>query len=388
MFKGYTVKLYPNNSQQELLKKHFGCCRWVYNEMIRINQKKYHRTGNGVSGYDMQSYLPKLKKQYPWLAEVNSQSLQLVCHNLGNAYNRFFRGITRYPTFKKRGSRASFTSINHSRIEGNHIRLPKLGRIRFRGGDQPEGKTKRFTVIEKAGSYYASILIDTPEMPVPISDPENILGVDLGITDVVVTSRGEIFTGIKPMAKSKIALQKSNKKYSRCKNGSNRQKKAQLALAKLHEKVANQRKDFNHKLSRILVDKDENQTFAVENLNIKGMMSNHKLAFHIADRGWGQFLGFLKYKAISVGKPVLEVGRFFPSSKTCSDCGLVQNSLPLSVREWTCNDCGAHHHRDINAAINIAHEAARNSVSNRGDGVIPNIIRAVPVYEANCSIAN
>ena len=380
MLRGYTIKLYPNKAQRELLGKHFGCTRWVYNEMISINQKRYHRTGKGLSGYDMQGYLPKLKKQYPWLAEVNSQSLQIVCHNLGRAYTGFFKGQTRYPRRKKRG-RDSFICVTNSRIEGNHIRLPKLGKIRFRGGDQPDGKTKRFTIRERAGNYYASILIDTPETAIPIRDPDNILGIDLGITDVVVTSRGEIFPANKPMARSRIKLREVGKKYSRCKRGSNRQKKARVVLAKLHEKVANQRKDFNHKLSRILVSKSENQAFAIENLNIKGMLANHNLAFYIADRGWGQFLLFLKYKANAVGKPVLEVGRFFPSSKTCSTCGIVQDSLPLSTREWTCSGCDAHHHRDINAAINIAYEAARNSVSNRGDGVIPSVLRPVSVCE-------
>ena len=157
MLRGYTIKLYPNAAQAELLGKHFGCCRWVYNEMIKINQKKYHRTGKSLSGYDMQSYLPNLKKQYPWLTEVNSQSLQIVCHNLADAYNWFFKGLARYPAFKKRGRGASFTCISSAYIEGNHIRLPKLGRIRFRGGDRPEGKIRRFTIKEKAGKYYASV---------------------------------------------------------------------------------------------------------------------------------------------------------------------------------------------------------------------------------------
>lgn len=364
-----------------MLGKHFGCCRWVYNEMIRINQKKYHRTGKGLSGYDMQSYLPKLKKQYPWLAEVNSQSLQIVCHNLADAYNRFFKGLGRYPTFKKHDKGASFTCITNSRIGAHHLRLPKLGMIRFRGGDCPEGKIRRFTISEKAGKYYASVLIDVEAIPVPMRDPESILGIDLGIVDVVVTSLGEVFPAPRLLKASKGKLREANKKVSRCQRGSNRRIKARLSLSRLHEKVSNQRKDFNHKLSRMLVSKDENQAFAVEDLNIKGMMSNHRLAFHIADSGWSQFLMFLRYKAAVVGKQVLEVGRFYPSSKTCSACGSVQQSLPLSIREWKCSGCGSVHQRDVNAAINIALEAARNSVSDRGDEVIPSVLRPVPVCE-------
>ncbi len=386
MLRGYVIKLYPNKAQEELLNKHFGCCRWVYNEMIRINQKKYHRTGRGLSGYDMQSYLPKLKKQYSWLSEVNSQSLQIVCHNLADAYNRFFKKQTKYPVFKKKGNDASFTCINYSWIEENHIRLPKLGKIRYRGGNCPNGNIRRFIIRKKANSFYASVLIDVPKNEVPLRDPENILGIDLGLTDIVVTSTGEIFPASKLMKKSKSKLRIAHKHLSQCQKGSNRRNKAKLALAKIHKKVSNQRKDFNHKLSRILVSKDENQAFAIEDLNIKGMMSNHKLAVHIADCGWGQFLTFLKYKAPAVGKQVLEVDRFYPSSKTCSVCGLVRGSLSLSIREWTCNECSTVHHRDVNAAINIAYEAARNSVSDRGDGVIPNVLRSVPVCETRSSI--
>lgn len=389
MLRGYIIKLYPNNTQKILLGKHFGCCRWVYNEMIRINQKKYHRTGRGLSGYDMQSYLPKLKKQYPWLAEVNSQSLQIVCHNLADAYNRYFKKLGKYPTFKKKSRATSFTCINDSRIEEHHIRLPKLGMIRYRGGDCPEGRIKRFTIWERAGKFYASVLINilaVPSNDVPLPNPEDILGIDLGIADVIVTSKSEVIPAPKIMKKSKSNLREASKHLSRCQKGSNRRGKARLALARIHEKISNQRKDFNHKISRMLVDKDENQAFAVENLNIKGMMSNHRLAAHIADCGWNQFLTFLKYKAAAVGKQFLEVGRFYPSSKTCSVCGAVRQSLPLSVREWKCSDCGSIHQRDVNAAINIALEAARDSASDRGDGVIPGVLRPVPVYETRSSI--
>ncbi|KKK85277.1 hypothetical protein LCGC14_2774900, partial [marine sediment metagenome] len=194
-------------------------------------------------------------------------------------------------------------------------------------------------------------------------------------------SKGEVIPAPKLMKKSKSKLREANKQLSRCQKGSNRRVKARIVLARLYEKVSNQRKDFNHKLSRFLVSEDENQAFAVENLNIKGMMSNHKLAFHIADCGWYQFLTFLKYKAAAVGKQVLEVGRFYPSSKACSVCGVVQQSLPLSVREWKCSDCGSVHHRDVNAAINIALEAARNFASDRGGDVRPMVIglEATPV---------
>lgn len=374
MLRGYTVKIYPNKAQAELLGKHFGCVRWVYNKLIEINQKRYHRTGRGMSGYDMQNMLPGLKLQYPWLAEVSAQSLQIACHNLGRAYTGFLRGQSRYPKRKKRGRGNSFTCINNSRIDKRHVRIPKIGKVRYRGGDQPEGQVKRITIRERAGKFYASVLIDTPDQEPQKRDSSHILGLDLGISNTIVTSDSQAFNAPRPMRKSRAELKVAQQILSRRQKGSARRVKARIRVARLHEKISNQRKDFNHKLSRILVDKGENQAFAVENLNIKGMMADHRLAFHIADSGWSQFLMFLRYKSAAVGKQVFEVGRFYPSSKTCSACGIVCESLPLDVRRWTC-ECGTTHDRDINAAINIAYEAARNVVSDRGGGVSPEVLR-------------
>lgn len=387
MLKGYKVSLYQNSAQAELLERHFGSCRWVYNHMIVINQKRYHRTGKGMSGYDMQNMLPKLKKQYPWLTEVNSQSLQMVCHNLAESYNRFFKKKGGYPSFKKKGGKDSFSAINNSRFEGNKIRLPKLGLIRFRGGDMPEGDVKRFTISKEAGKYYASVLIDDGiELPKP-KTPKKILGIDLGLIDMVVTSDGQSFKAPKHLRKAQAELRKRQKSLSRKVKGSNRRKKAKLRLAVCHQKIKNQRKDFNHKLSHSLVQGSDSQTaFALENLNVTGMMRNHNSARSIADAGWNQFKTFLTYKAAAVGRQVIEVDRFFPSSKTCSACGVVRQSLPLSCRKWTCNDCGYVHDRDINAAINIANEAARNVVSDskRGGRVSPVAIQASVIEARMC----
>lgn len=371
MYKGYMVKLYPNKAQVELLEKQFGACRWVYNKMIEINQKKYHRTGKGLSGYDMQSYLPKLKKQYTWLSEVNAPALQIACHNLADAYNRFFKKQSGYPNFKKKGQ-DSFVCFSNSYFKGNKLRLPKLGLITCRGGDMPLGKIKKFTITKKAGCYYASALFDDGlELPA-LQEPQNILGIDLGLKDLIVTSKGDTVKAPKFFCKAQKALKAKQQGLARKVKGSKRRTKAKLEVARLHQKVSNQRKDFNHKLTKDLVSNSENQAFAIENLAVKNMMGNHKLAKHIADCGWSQFITFLNYKAAAVGKPVLEVGRFFPSSKTCSSCGVVKQSLPLSVREWQCEDCGALHHRDVNAAINIAKEVARNVT--RRDGLSPSIL--------------
>ncbi len=373
MNRAYYIRLYPNKEQSELLDKHFNCGRWIYNKMIEINQKKYHRGGKSLSGYDMQSYLPKLKKQYPWLKEVNSQSLQIVCHNLADAYNKFFKKQTSYPKFKKKNNNKSFSVITNCELFPRHIRLPKLGMIRYRAGDFPGGRVKKFTVSERAGKYYASVLVDIDNVSLADRSPDNILGIDLGIKDIVVTSKGDVFKAPKYTRRYKDTLRVAQKALSRCRKGSNRRKEAILRVSQLYQKIGNSRKDFNHKLSRILVNEAENQSFAVENLNIKGMLTNHCLAKSVADSSWYQFLTFLKYKADVVGKPVLEVNRWFSSSKTCSTCGIVKESLALSEREWACNSCGAKHHRDINAAVNIALEAARNVV--QGDGVILSVLR-------------
>lgn len=360
MQKGYVVQLYPNNSQKELLAKHFGCARWVYNHMIVVQQKRYHRTGKGMSAYDLQNMLPKIKKQYPWLREVSSQPLQIVCHDLAGAYTRFFKKKSKYPSFKKKGHGGSFTCINESRIDGNYIKIPKMDPIRFRGGNPPDGEIKRFTVSEKAGKFYCSILFDDGKKPPKSKVSKTITGLDMGLLDIVTTSSGESYAAPKYMKKAKDELRKKQKALSRCMKGSNRRKKAKLAVAKLHIKVANRRKDFNHKITYILVSDSKNQAFGIESLAVKNMMKNHKLAGSIGDAGWSQFRSFLTYKAEAVGKQVLEVGRFFPSSKTCSACGVVRESLALSERNWTCG-CGVTHQRDINAARNVALEALRNN---------------------------
>ncbi|TAK97667.1 MAG: transposase [Rhodospirillaceae bacterium] len=383
--KGYLVKLYPNKSQAILLDKHFGACRWVYNKMIEISQKKYHRTGKSMSGYDMQAMLPKLKKQYPWLAEVNSQSLQIVCHNLADAYGRFFKKQAAYPCFKKKDSHDSFAAINRSYFCGNKLKLQKISAIRFRGGDRPEGAVKKFTVKKIAGSYYASVLIDTGIVPPALQPPERILGIDLGVKDVVVTSAGLHVPAPKYFIFSQKALKIRQRALARCRKGSKNRAKARLRVAKLHQKISNQRKDFNHKLTHQLVANSENQAFAVENLAVKNMLGNHKLAKHIADCGWNQFITFLNYKARDAGKHVIEVDRWFPSTKTCSACGIVRGKISLSERQWKCGSCGSEHDRDRNAATNIALEAGRDFAFDCGGNARPVAILANPVETRKCA---
>lgn len=361
MLRGYTARIYPNKEQSELLEKHFGCCRWVYNEMLKINQKKYHRTGKHLSGYDMSSYLPKIKKQHTWLADVNAASLQIVCHNLADSYNRFFKKQSLYPKAKKKRNSASYTAMIGSSISDTHVKLPKIGSIKYRGGDRPEGRLKRITVKKTAGRYYISALFESDAGLMSKKDYSSITGIDLGLSDLAITSYGERHKPHKFFKKSKSKLRAANKRLSRAKKGSNRRKRAILSLSKIHENIRNQRKDYNHKITRALIDDSKNHAFAIESLSVKNMMRNRKLSSHIQDAAWGQFITFLKYKADSVGKKVFEVDRFYPSSKTCSGCGVVNEKLSLSDRQWVCHECHVEHDRDINAARNIAFEAARNA---------------------------
>jgi putative transposase len=367
--KGYNIKIYPNKEQKILLDKNFGAVRWTYNTMIIVNQKKYYRTGKGLSGYDMASYLPKLKKQYKWLAEVNSQSLQIVCQQLDKGYTRFFKKQGGYPNFKKKNGKNSFSCITNCQLLEKHIKLPKLGLIKFRGGTKPQGIPKTFTISKDATGYYASIIFDNGKQEVQMQEINNVIGIDVGIKDFATLSNGVVIPNQKFLLQSQKKLKTLQQKFSRQQKTSKKRQQTKILIARLHKKIANQRKDFNHKNSKSIVDMCENQThIATESLNIQGMMVNHKLAKSIADVAWSQFLNFLEYKAQSVGKYVLNVETFYPSSKTCSDCGVVNKSLTLAMRVWTCQECGKTHLRDFNASKNIAMESIRNWCSKHQSG--------------------
>jgi len=359
--KGYNIKIYPNKEQKILLDKNFGAVRWTYNTMIIVNQKKYHRTGKGLSGYDMQSYLPKLKKQYKWLAEVNSQSLQIACQQLDKGYTKFFKKQGGYPKFKKKNSKNSFSCITNCQLLEKHIKLPKLGLVKFRGGTKPQGVPKTFTISKDATGYYASIIFDNGKQEIKMQEINNVIGIDVGIKDFATLSNGVVIPNQKFLLQSQKRLKKLQQKFSRQEKTSKKRQQTKILIARLHKKIANQRKDFNHKTSKAILNLCENQThIGVENLNIQGMMTNHKLAKSIADVAWSQFLNFLEYKSAEAGKYVLKVGTFFPSSKTCSSCGVVNKSLTLAMRVWECSMCKVKHNRDINASVNIAMESIRN----------------------------
>jgi len=353
------IRLYPNTSQVEKLAKSFGCARWLWNNSLAETQKLYHETGKGLGQFALNNRLPALKKEFEWLAESHSQVLQSVSLNLSRSFINFFEKRAAYPNFKSKQGKQSIQYPQGVKVvEGRKLFLPKIGHIPAKVHREITGKIKTVTVSKTStGKYFASILTENNLIQPEIAYEGKIIGIDVGLTHLAITSDGAKFDNPRHITKAEKNLTRKQKKLSRKVKGSNNRHKARLLVAKAHEKTANARKDTLHKLSKQLVD--ENQVIAVEDLNVKGMMKNHCLAKAISDVGWGQLTGMLKYKAERAGKGYIEVNRFFPSSKTCSCCGIVVKTLPITVRSWTCEHCGTLHDRDINAAQNIALEAQR-----------------------------
>ena len=368
MLKAFKYRIYPTQEQRVLLAKSFGSCRFFYNYALNLTSQTYKETGKGLSRNDIINLLPNLKKEYEWLKEPPSQALQQVALNLSSAFLNFFEGRAKYPRFKKKQNRQSIRLPQGCNLEKDYLKLPKIGKVFCKVSRQPIGELKSVTVSQTpSGQYYASCLFDDGTEKPEVSSDGKAIGIDLGISDFAITSDGSKHGSPKYYRKYEQKLAKKQKELSRKhppyippfhggKEGGNR-RKARIKVAKVHEKITRCREDFLHKLSRNLVD--ENQVIAVENLAVRNMVKNPKLAKSINDAGWGQFLTMLKYKSEWEGKTYIEVDRFFPSSKTCNHCLHQVDSLPLEIRNWKCPSCGTEHDRDINAAKNIRDEGLR-----------------------------
>ncbi|WP_197046261.1 RNA-guided endonuclease InsQ/TnpB family protein, partial [Planktothrix paucivesiculata] len=359
MFQAYKYRIYPTTEQQIALAKIFGCCRWYWNYALNLCQETYKQTGKGLSRKAIQGLLPELKKEYPWLTDAYSQSLQVVALNLSISYKNFFEKRARLPRFKSKHGRQSISYPQNVKLEGDYLKLPgKVGLVYCVRHREFQGAIKTVTVSKNPdGKYYASILVDDGKETPNLSTNGKAIGIDLGLTHLAITSDGDKYSNPQHFAKHQRNLKRKQQKLSRKQKGSNSRQKARLKVAKVHAKISRCREDFLHKLSRKIVN--ENQVIAVENLGVKNMVRNHKLAKLISDCGWGMFGTMLKYKAEKEGKTYQEVDRFFPSSKTCHVCLNQVSSLPLDVRSWTCEHCQTTHDRDINAAVNIKNEALR-----------------------------
>jgi putative transposase len=356
MLKAYRCRLYPTKQQADLLEKHFNACRFVYNLALETKIRAYKEYGVSFSAYDLQKQLTALKKDNEWLYLVDSQSLQKAISNMDNAYKVFFRGGG-YPKFKsKQRALTTFSSPQGENIKivDSLIKIPKFKEgINIRVSRPIFGEMRQATVTKTAtGKYFISILCETG-LPIPDKKPilqDTAIGVDLGIKTFAVLSNGKGIENPKYLRACAERLAVLQRRLSRKKKGSANRRKALKKVALIHEKIANQRKDFLHKLSTNLVNNHD--TICLEDLNVKGMIKNHKLAKSVSDASWGEFNRQLEYKANWYGKNIIRIGRFEPSSKTCNVCGLINNGLTLSDREWTC-ECGVTHDRDLNAAINI-----------------------------------
>ena len=357
MLKAYKFRMYPHKEQEELFLKHIGACRFTYNWALENKIKSYETEGKSVSRFTLNNMLPDLKKEHGWLKEINSQSLQGATLNLENAFTKFFREKTGFPKFNTRKDQIqSFSVPQHYKVdfENNRVRIPKIGWVKTKIHRRYEGIEKTATVSKSStGKFYISILVDD-ERDFPKKEILNVnstVGVDVGITDFVVLSNGEKFDNPKYLKNSMQRMKVLQKRLSRKQKGSKNREKAKLAVAKLHERISNQRNDFQHKLSSKIIS--ENQAVALETLNINGMLKNHSLAQHIGDASWGSFVTKLEYKAEWYGKTILRIGQFEPSTKICNVCGHYNKKITLADREWDCPDCKSKHDRGINAAINI-----------------------------------
>ena len=358
MYQAYKFRIYPTAEQQTYFAGAFGCCRWFWNYSLNLCQQTYKDTGKGLSRSAIQGLLPNLKKEYPWLTNAYSQSLQVVALNLSTSYKNFFDKRGGFPSFKSKHGRQSISYPQNVKVGDSFIKLPIIGEVHCRIHRTLEGTVKTVTISQNTdGKYYVSILIDDG-LETPESDANGrAIGLDVGLIDFVVTSDGSKYTNPKHLKKHRRNLKRKQQKLSRKEKGSNTRYKAKRLVARVNSRIKRVREDFLHKLSRKIVDK--NQVIAVENLNVKGMVRNHCLAKAISDAGWGMFGTMLKYKAEKLGKTYIEIDRFFPSSKTCNNCLHKVSEMPLNVRHWDCPKCHSRNDRDINAAKNIRDEALR-----------------------------
>jgi putative transposase len=358
MLNATRIRLYPADDQQQKLAVQFGCARWTWNNALAEVQRLYRETGKGLSYAGMTLRLPKLKQELPWLEDADSQALQQSLRNLARSFQNFFEKRAKYPRFKSKHGRQSIQYPQRVKIEGSRIYLPKVGWVECVVHREIIGTFKTVTVSRNAcGQFHAAILIDNGDQLPAVSTDGKAIGIDVGLTHLAVTSDGSKFDNHRHLRKAEKNLKRKQRKMSRKKKGSNSRNKARNLVARAHERVACARSDHLHKLSRRLVN--ENQVIVVEDLHVRGIMANHSLAKATADAGWGMFTGFLEYKAARAGKAFLKCDRWYPSSKTCSACGLICDKMPLDVRAWTCAHCGTHHDRDINAAKNIRDEGLR-----------------------------
>jgi len=379
MEKAYRYRFYPTSEQEHLLRRTLGCVRLVYNKALHERTQGWYERQERI-GYEQTSSMLtawKQEEELDFLNEVSCVPLQQGLRHLQSAFTNFFAGRAKYPNFKKKhqGGSAEFTK-SAFKFKNGQIYLAKCADpldIRWSRqipkGCEPSTVTVR---LHPSGRWHISIRFDDPTIkPLPVND--NAVGIDLGVTSLIATSNGDKVANPKQFKKHHRRLRLAQKSLARKEKGSKNREKARRKVAKIHLQISDSRQDFIHKLTTQLVR--ENQTIAVETLEVKNMVKNHKLALSISDSGWGEFVRQLDYKCRWYGRKLVKIDRWFPSSKRCSQCGHIVEKMPLNVREWQCPHCGTHHDRDVNASKNIL--AAGLAVSVCGASVRPEQSKSV-----------
>ena len=358
MQRAYRFRFYPTAEQAVLLSKTFGCVRWVYNKALANREQLYRETGKGSTYSRDAQLLTEWKRETPWLSEVSAVPLQQALRHLQTAHANFFATRGGRPQFKsKKGLQSATFMRNAFRWDGENVWPAKMDEpLPIRWSRRFQGYPSSVIVtLDKAGRYHISILVDEEIQPLPPA--QQTVGIDCGLKHAIIPSRGDPVDNPRFFAKDERRLAKAQRRNARTQKGSKNRAKARLQVARIHARIADRRRDWLHKLTTQLIR--ENQVVCVESLAVKNMVRNHALAKAIHDVGWGELVRQLKYKAKWYGRTLVEIDRWFPSSKICHNCGYKLDSLPLSVREWTCPNCGAAHDRDKNAACNIESEGLR-----------------------------
>lgn len=367
MYKAYKYQIFPTADQKEMLNRNIGCARWVYNYGLNKKIESHKTTGKYISRIDIQSKLPLLKitKETEWLKFADALSLQASLSDLDKAFNNFFKNGSGFPKFKsKKNNKQSYSIPRDVFInwQDGKVKIPKIKWLDACLHRNFKGKIKTSTITRSStGKYYISILVDNGIKlpPKPMPNQSESIGIDLGLKDFATLSTGLKIANPKNYRKKMQKLALLQRRQARKQNDSSNRNKQRIKVAKHHERVANLRKDFLHKLSTKLVR--ENQTICMEDLNVKGMVKNRNLSLSISDAGWGLFKTMVAYKCDWYGRNLLVIGRFEPSSKMCS-CGVVNKELALKDREWTCASCNTTHDRDVLAAQNIVRFAFKDKI--------------------------